>query len=81
MRAGCGCAQSTVCSHVNAGFLGVELARLQWHAGIPFLWVTFDLCPAPPTLTLAHPNPSTSVNEFEDPHAIVWPECLLVKGW
>ena len=76
----------TVCSRVNAGFLGVDLARLSkavvcsqalltWG---PLLWVTFDLCHA---LTLAHPNSSPSVNEFEDPHTIVSPECLLVKGW
>ena len=42
--------------------------------------VTFDLCHAPTTLTLAHPNPGTSVNEFEDPGAIEavsgWPVCM-----
>ena len=36
-----------------------------------WLWLvyvgTFDFCHTPPTLTLAHPNPSTSVN---DPGAI-----------
>ena len=45
-----------------------------------------DLRPlAPPlTLILAHPNPSMSVNELEDPGVIegsVRGACLLVKGW
>ena len=35
-----------------------------WGAG------DFDFCHTPPTLALAHPNPSTSVNELEDPGAI-----------
>ena len=39
--------------------------------GVPLPMVTFDPCHAPPTLTLAHPNPSPSVNELEDPGAIV----------
>ena len=39
--------------------------------GVLLLVVTFDLCHAPPTLTLAYPNPSPSVNEHEDPGAIV----------
>ena len=34
------------------------------------MMVTFDLCHAPPALTLAHPNPNPSVNELEDPDAI-----------
>ena len=46
---------------INVAYAGV---------GVPLLWVTFDLCHAPPTLTLAHPNPSPSVNELEDPGAI-----------
>ena len=43
--------------------------------GVSLLLVTFDLCSAPSTLTLAHPNPSPLVNELEDPGAItgsVW---------
>ena len=38
--------------------------------GVSLPWVTFDLCHTPPNLTLAHPNPSQSVNELEDPGAI-----------
>ena len=52
--------------------------------GVTLLMVTFDLYHAPASLTLAHPNPSTSVNELEDPGAIegsVRGACLLVKGW
>ena len=40
---------------INVAYAGV---------GVPLLRVTFDLCHAPPTLTLAHPNPSPSVNEL-----------------
>ena len=32
--------------------------------------MTFDVCHAPPTTTLAHLNPSLSINELEDPGAI-----------
>ena len=32
--------------------------------------VTFDFCHAPPTLSQAQPNPSSSVNELEVPGAI-----------
>ena len=34
--------------------------------------VIFDLCHAPPTLILAHPNPNLSVNELVDPGAIIY---------
>ena len=53
---------------------------LMWGIGVPLPKVTFDLCHATPSLTLAHPNPSTSVNELEDPGAIegsVWLEGSL----
>ena len=46
--------------------------------------MTFDLCHAPLTITLAHPNPSLSVNELEDPDAIlcsVWLEGIDVLGY
>ena len=36
--------------------------------GVPLPLVTFVLCHAPPTLTLAHPNPSTLL---EDPGEII----------
>ena len=56
-----------------------------WGVGVPLPMVAFDLSHAPPTLILAHPNPSTLVNELEDPGVI---ECsvqlegnLSVKGW
>ena len=55
-----------------------------WEVGMPLPLMTFALCHAPPSLTLGHPNPSTSVNELEDPGAIegsVRGACLLVKGW
>ena len=48
------------------------------------VWMILDLCHIPPTLTLAHLNPSPSVNELEDPGTTVsgWRRsCLLVKGW
>ena len=49
---------------VNVAYVGVGV-------GFPPLpVVTFDLCHAPPTLTLAHLNPSPSGNEHEDPGAI-----------
>ena len=68
----------------SAHRLGQGLARLSeevvyWRAlsswpmrgvGVSQPWVTFDLCHAPPRLTLAHPNPSPLVNELEDPGAI-----------
>ena len=43
--------------------------------GASLLLVMFDLYHTPQTLTLAHPNPSLSVNEVEDPGVItgnVW---------
>ena len=46
--------------------------------GVPIPMLTFDLCHTPPTLTLAHPNPSLSVNELEDPGAIEGLECRRV---
>ena len=66
----------------NVHDLGVALARLSeavvclqallmWGVDVPVQLVTFDLCHVPPTLTLAHPNLSPSVNEHEDPGAIV----------
>ena len=38
--------------------------------GVHLPLVTFDLCNTPPTLTLALPKPSTSVNKLKDPGAI-----------
>ena len=71
--------------------LGVALARLPeamvcYRRGICGVGVALppDLCHAPPTLTLAHPNPSPSVNELEEQLQAVccWRgACVLVKGW
>ena len=66
---------SVMCS-IDVAYVGV---------GVPTPMVTFDLCHASPALTLAYPNPSTSVNELEDPSAsagsVQLEGSLSVKGW
>ena len=52
--------ETVVCSWALA-LVGVGVLQLQ---------VTFDLYHSPPFLTLANPNSSLLVNEFEDPGAI-----------
>ena len=65
-----GCLQSVCVSMLvhNFGEAGSGLLAGMWRmwgVGVPLLMVTFDLCFAPPTLNLAHPNPSLSIHELE----------------
>ena len=44
--------------------------------GVPLPRVPFDICHPPTPLILAHPNPSPTVSELEDPGAIEDNVCL-----
>ena len=56
-----------VCVYASFIWAVTVVFSLMWHGGRAPPAVTFDLCHAPPALTLAHPTPSGSVNEVEDP--------------
>ena len=59
------------CMCVNAGIFVHNGHGFGKASGGTLLLVTFDLCHAPLTLTLARPNPGPSLNKVEDVGAIM----------